>query len=114
MLWAPGIWPGLGTGSGTACREEMGGRDREGLNLLLHTAPPACPPARLPAGVDAPTSRPGLGSCICWAIASCVSPAQLQFCLLQEALRALQGRAAMSSDESAPQMTRVLSLSRTT
>lgn len=72
------------------------------------------PPARLPAGVDAPTSRPGLGSCICWAIASCVSPAQLQFCLLQEALRALQGRAAMSSDESAPQMTRVLSLSRTT
>lgn len=74
----------------------------------------ARPPARLPAGVDAPTSRPGLGSCICWAIASCVSPAQLQFCLLQEALRALQGRAAMSSDESAPQMTRVLSLSRTT
>lgn len=82
------------------------------LNLLLHTAP-AGTLACLLTGVDAPTSRP-------WPWLFCLlghsgsSLAQLQLYLLQEAFGASQGKAAVSSDETAPQMTRLLSLSRTT
>lgn len=59
---------------------------------------------------------PGLGLCcfVYWAIASQSLQAQLQLYLLQEAFRTSLGRAAVSSDKTALQMTRLLSLSRTT
>lgn len=88
----------------------MGSRDGRGLRLLLHTAP-AGRPARLLTGVDTPTSRPWR-FCLLGLPGS--SRAQLQLRLLQEAFGTAQGKAAGSSDGTAPQMTRLLSLSRTT
>lgn len=82
------------------------------FNPLLYTVPTGPPASSL--GQTLPP--PGLGLCcfVCWAIASRSSQAQLQLYLLQEAFRTSLGRAAVSSDKTALQMTRLLSLSRTT
>lgn len=108
-LWAPRIWPGHG--AGTSCRE---GR-WQGRGRGLHSAPVHGAPQRacLLTAVDVPP--PGLALAVLSAgplllhcrrcsrsCTSCRKPA------------APPRPAAVSSDHTAPQMTRLLSLSRTT